>query len=84
MERAHLLKFCKENDIDRAEIDHKISYEENKEYLDQLAARNGMSNEDKRREDRDFEKWKGAYSDFMQKVSDEENEQWKDYLSSED
>lgn len=81
LERAHLFALAKKFDIDRAEIDHKLSYDENKEYLEQLARRNASNTQnDLDRASVEADKWAGAYQDFMNKVS-EDDEQWKNYFS---
>jgi len=79
LERAHLYALCKKYDIDHAEIDHKISYEENKDYLDRLAKENSYSQEDRQKAELEAETWKGAYKDFMEDLS-EDSEKWKDYF----
>lgn len=79
LERAHLLNFCKKYDIDRAEIDYKVSYDENKEYLDGLAKQNSASNEDIKKQEIESEQWAGEYKDFLENVS-EDSEKWRDYF----
>jgi hypothetical protein len=79
LERAHLINFCKKYEIDRAEIDYKVSYEENKEYLDTLAKQNSASSEDIRKQEIESEQWAGEYKDFLENVS-EDSEKWRDYF----
>jgi len=83
LERAHLYALAKKYRIDKAEIDHKISYEENKEYLDTLAKQNAISNRnadfDQEREKLEADQWKGTYKDFIQDV-EEDSDKWKDYF----
>jgi hypothetical protein len=79
LERAHLLAYAKKYNIDRAEIDHKLSYEENKIYLDQLAKENSISQDDKNRADLEVKEWSGKYKDFLDDVK-EDSEKWKDYF----
>ena len=38
LEQYNLRKFCRKNEIDPAEIDSRISYYENREYLEKLVA----------------------------------------------
>jgi hypothetical protein len=70
LERMHLYAFVKKHGIDRAEIDHKVSYEENKEYLDTLAQNKGMTNRDIEMTDDQSKHWAGAYQDWKASFKD--------------
>jgi hypothetical protein len=76
IERAHLYALAKKYDIDRAEIDHKISYDENKEILSKMAKENAQ---DQQKAELEAEQYKGAYKDFIKNV-EEDSEKWKDYF----
>lgn len=76
----HLYALCKKYDIDHAEIDHKITYDENKEYLEQKARQNASSNTtDLDRKTVEAEQWTNKYKDFMDEVG-QDDERWKDYF----
>ena len=79
LERAHLLNFCKKHEIDRAEIDYKVNYEENKEYLETLAKQRSYTEGDIRKTDLENEQWAGEYKDFLENVS-EDSDKWRDYF----
>lgn len=82
LERAHLLALAKKYGVDRAEIDHKLSYGENKEYLSGLAKLGDVSGSGDvlAVSDLDAAEWTGKYKDFMDEVS-EDSERWKDYFN---
>lgn len=79
VQRVHLLALANKYSIDRAEIDHKLSYEENKEYLDRLAKEQSFSSEDRNKAEIQAQEWTGAYKEFIENVS-EDSEKWKDYF----
>lgn len=79
VQRVHLLALANKYGIDRAEIDHKLTYEENKEILEKMAKENANSNQDLDRAKLEAEQWKGAYQDFI-KDTEEDSEKWKDYF----
>jgi hypothetical protein len=79
LERAHLLALTKKYGIDRAEIDHKISYEENKDYLDRMAKENSYSKDRLQSADLEAKQWVGEYKDFIDTVG-EDSERWRDYF----
>lgn len=80
LERAHLLALTKKYGIDRAEIDHRLSYDENKEYLERIASANASNSQTEMdRASIEADKWAGAYKEFMNTVS-EDDERWKDYF----
>lgn len=79
LERAHLLALTKKYGLDRAEIDHSLTYDENKDYLEEMAKASSFSRDDVARADLEAKQWVGAYKDFMDDVS-EDSERWKDYF----
>jgi hypothetical protein len=79
LERSHLLNLTKKYGIDRAEIDHKLSYEENKDYLDQMAKENSYAKDQMKSPDLEAKQWAGEYKDFIATV-DEDSERWGDYF----
>lgn len=83
LERMHLYAFAQKNGIDRAEIDHKISYEENKEYLETLAQNKGMTKDEIGLTQEQSAKWAGAYQDYKQSLKEdpEIEQKWKDYFT---
>jgi len=79
LERAHLLALAKKYGVDRAEIDHKLSYDENKEYLTRLAKANSVSDDDLGKAELEAKEWSGAYKDFIGEVG-KDDERWGDYF----
>jgi len=83
LERMHLYAFAHKNGIDRAEIDHKVSYEENKEYLETLAQQKGHSRRDIELSEQQAEHWAGAYQEYKQKLKEDKKleELYNDYAA---
>lgn len=80
LERAHLLALAKKYNVDRAEIDHKLSYGENKEYLSGLAKLGDVSGDVLAVSDLEAAEWTGKYREFMDEVG-EDSERWKEYFN---
>ena len=74
-----MLALTKKFGIDRAEIDHKLSYEENKDYLDRMAKENSYSKDQLKSADLEAKQWAGEYKDFIENVG-EDSERWRDYF----
>ena len=79
IEKAHLKALAKNYSIDSAEIDSTISYEENKDHLMQQAKANSYSQDDIQKAELESDRWKGAYEDFLENVS-EDSDKWKNYF----
>lgn len=83
LERMHLYAFCQKNGIDRAEIDHKVSYEENKEYLETLAQHKGHTSRDIELSEQQAAHWAGRYQEFKEQLKEDKDLEklYKDYIS---
>lgn len=84
-DRLHLYHFAKKFKIDRAEIDHSISYDENREILEKQARQNGFSQEEITGQDSEGRYWAEQYKEAKKKVkleiieTQEDKDAWQAY-----
>ena len=76
LERLHLEAFRKKSKLDKAEIDNKLSYDENKTHLKKLARAQGHSDTIKQN-DKEANEWAKEYIDYAKKADKEEKEKLK-------
>ena len=70
-ERMHLYAFCKKFQIDRAEIDHGLTYDENREILEKYARQNGYSREEITGQDLEGRYWADEYKRAKKQLKEE-------------